>query len=129
MRTPINSTQDIGRVVRAVRRQSQLRLEDLAATTGLSKQFVTDLENGKLTLRLGLTLKLLAELGVKVTLDIPQAVAAEVASLQAQEKAHPGKSPRLSSRRPGAGARRAPNERVTPSLSDDEAGTEGRHDA
>lgn len=63
MQTPVQSVQDIGRIVRAVRRQSQLRLEDLAATTGLSKQFVTDLENGKLTLRLGLTLKLLAELG------------------------------------------------------------------
>ena len=37
MRTPISSTQDIGRVVRAVRRQSRLRLEDLAATTGLRR--------------------------------------------------------------------------------------------
>ena len=126
MHTPINSVQDIGRIVRAVRRQSQLRLEDLAATTGLSKQFVTDLENGKLTLRLGLTLKLLAELGVRVTLDIPQAAAVELASLQAQEKAHPGKTPRLSSRRPGGGARRTPNEPATPTLSDDGAPTEGR---
>jgi transcriptional regulator with XRE-family HTH domain len=129
MHTPISSTQDIGRVVRAVRRQSQLRLEDLAATTGLSKQFVTDVENGKLTLRLGLTLKLLAELGVKVTLDITQAAAVELASLHAQEKTHPGKSPRLSSRRPGARARRAPNEPASPSLSDEEAGGEGRHGA
>ena len=59
MHTPINSVQDIGRIVRAVRRQSHLRLEDLAATTGLSKQFLTDLENGKLTLRLGMTLSLI----------------------------------------------------------------------
>ena len=129
MHTPVISTQDIGRVVRAVRRQSQLRLEDLAAATGLSKQFVTDVENGKLTLQLGLTLKLLAELGVRVTLDIPQAAAKELDSLRAKEKANPGKSPRLSSRRPGARAGRAPNEPATPSSSDVEVGTEGQHGA
>jgi transcriptional regulator with XRE-family HTH domain len=126
MQTPVQSVQDIGRIVRAVRRQSQLRLEDLAATTGLSKQFVTDLENGKLTLRLGLTLKLLAELGVRVTLDIPQAAVVELASLQAHEKAHPGKTPRLSSRRPGAVGRSAPNEPASSTLGDDGAPTEGR---
>lgn len=125
MQTPVQSVQDIGRIVRAVRRQSHLRLEDLAATTGLSKQFLTDLESGKLTLRLGLTLNLLAELGIRVTLDIPQAAAVELASLQAHEKAHPGKTPRLSSRRPGS-ARRAPNEPATSTLSDDELPAEGR---
>jgi transcriptional regulator with XRE-family HTH domain len=123
MHTPVISTQDIGRVVRAVRRQSQLRLEDLAAATGLSKQFVTDVENGKLTLQLGLTLKLLAELGVRVTLDIPQSAAMELDSLRAKEKANPGKSPRLSSRRPGGRAGRAPNEPAAPSSSDDEVGS------
>ena len=54
---------------------------------------------------------------------------AAVASLQAQEKAHPGKSPRLSLKRPGAGARRGPKKAATTSLGDDEVGPEAQHGA
>jgi transcriptional regulator with XRE-family HTH domain len=68
---PIRSVEDIGLAARAVRKASDVRLDDLAATAGVSKQFTSDLEHGKPTVQLGLVLKLLNELGVRVVLDIP----------------------------------------------------------
>jgi len=49
MKTPVNSVSDIGLVVRAVRRASQVRLDDLAACAcaGVSNQFASDLDHGK----------------------------------------------------------------------------------
>src|SRR5581483_9003162 len=71
MHITIQSPADLGLVVRTVRRHSKVRLDDLAATAGVSKQFTSDVEHGKPTVQLGLVLKLLAELGVSFELDIP----------------------------------------------------------
>ncbi len=73
MQMPILSPAELGLLIRSVRRASGLRIDDLAATAGLSKQFVQDVEHGKFTVQLGLVLKLLAELGMPLTVDIPQA--------------------------------------------------------
>jgi transcriptional regulator with XRE-family HTH domain len=67
------SVKELGLVIRAARRSSKVRLDDLAAMAGVSKQFVSDVERGKSTVQLGLVLKLLAELGIPLTLDIPKA--------------------------------------------------------
>jgi transcriptional regulator with XRE-family HTH domain len=72
MQIIIRSVEDLGLVVRSVRRSSKVRLDDLAATAGVSKQFASDVEHGKPTVQLGLVLKMLAELGVPLKLDIPQ---------------------------------------------------------
>ncbi len=71
MELAIVTVADLGLCIRAVRRSSRVRLDDLAATAGLSKQFVSDVEHGKETVQLGLALKVLAELGLPVTLTIP----------------------------------------------------------
>ena len=63
MRITIRSAVDLGLVVRAVRRQSRVRIDDLAGTAGVSKQFTQDVEHGKPTVQFGRVLKLLAELG------------------------------------------------------------------
>jgi transcriptional regulator with XRE-family HTH domain len=73
MQMPIPSPAELGLLIRSVRRASGVRIDDLAATAGLSKQFVQDVEHGKPTVQLGLVLKLLAELGMPLTTDIPQA--------------------------------------------------------
>ena len=78
MKVPIPSTAELGNAIRAVRRTSGVRNDDLAATAGLSKQFVQDVEHGKPTAQLGLILKLLAELGVPLSADIPAAAVAEL---------------------------------------------------
>ena len=72
MQLPIHTVQDIGLAVRAVRKQSHIRIDDFALTAGVSKQFMTDLENGKATVQMGKVLELLKELGLVVTVEVPQ---------------------------------------------------------
>lgn len=82
MKLDITSVADLGLAVRSVRRAGRVRLDDLAATSGVSKQFAADFEHGKTTVQLGLVLKLLAELGVVLHIDIPQQAAAELSALR-----------------------------------------------
>ena len=82
MRIPIRSPADLGLAIRAVRRSSRVRIDDLAATAGVSKQFTSDVEHGKPTAQFGLVLKLLAELGVPLEVDIPQEAARAIATLR-----------------------------------------------
>ncbi|MGH8199296.1 MAG: helix-turn-helix transcriptional regulator [Steroidobacteraceae bacterium] len=82
MRIPIRSPADLGLAVRAVRRSSHVRIDDLAATAGVSKQFTSDVEHGKPTVQFGLVLKLLAELGVPLEVDIPEEAAPALATLR-----------------------------------------------
>jgi transcriptional regulator with XRE-family HTH domain len=87
MQIPIPSSTELGLLIRSVRRASGLRLDDLAATAGLSKQFVQDVEYGKSTVQLGLVLKLLAELGMPLSVDIPQAAALELTEVRQRAEA------------------------------------------
>ena len=80
MQITIDSVNDLALVIRSVRRASKVRLDDLAATTGVSKQFASDVEHGKPTVQLGLVLKMLAELGVPLRLDIPKDAEGELAA-------------------------------------------------
>jgi transcriptional regulator with XRE-family HTH domain len=82
MRIPIQSTVDLGLAVRAVRRHSRVRIDDLAATAGVSKQFTQDVEHGKPTVQFGRVLKVLAELGIPLALDIPDETAHALATLR-----------------------------------------------
>ena len=84
MQVNISSVVDLGLVVRAVRRSSKVRLDDLAAISGVSKQFTSDVEHGKSSVQLGLVLKLLSELGIKFKLDISQEAELELAALRAK---------------------------------------------
>ena len=72
MQLPIQTVADFGLALRAARRYSKVRLDDLAQIAGVSKQFVSDVEYGKPTVQLGLVLKLLEEIGVTMSLNIPQ---------------------------------------------------------
>lgn len=82
MKLPVHSVADLGVALRATRRSSKVRLDDLAQIAGVSKQFVSDVEYGKSTVQLGLVLKILAEMGVSMSLDIPQEAQAEWAKLR-----------------------------------------------
>ena|SRR6185437_7204441 len=84
MRIPIQSIVDLGLAVRAVRRHSHVRIDDLAATAGVSKQFTQDVEHGKSTVQMGRVLKVLAELGIPLELDIPDEAAHALATLRTQ---------------------------------------------
>lgn len=89
MRIPIRCPADLGLAIRAVRRSSHVRIDDLAATAGVSKQFTSDAEHGKPTMQFGLVLKLLAELGVPLEVDIPEEAARALATLRSAAPSTP----------------------------------------
>lgn len=74
MKLPVTSSQDLGHIVRAVRKEAGVRLDDLAAIVGVSKQFTSDVEHGKPTVQLGRALRLLAELGIELSVEVPAAI-------------------------------------------------------
>ena len=100
MRIPIQSVTDLGLAIRAVRRQSRVRIDDLAGTAGVSKQFTQDVEHGKPTVQLGRVLKLLAELGLPLELDIPDEAVHALTTLRNGMSPRDTTVPALSKRRP-----------------------------
>ncbi|SIR02903.1 helix-turn-helix domain-containing protein [Marinobacterium stanieri] len=74
MNIPIESVQDIGDLVRLLRRSQGLRHDDLGAIAGCSHKYVVDLEKGKETIQTGLMLQLLDEMGLKVMIDLPDSL-------------------------------------------------------
>ena len=73
MQIPLSSVQDAGLAIRTMRKRAGIRIDDFALTAGVSKQFMTDLENGKATVQMGKVLILLQRLGLRVNLDLPDA--------------------------------------------------------
>jgi transcriptional regulator with XRE-family HTH domain len=82
MQTKVTSPEELGLLVRAVRRSSQVRIDDLAAMARVSKQFATDVELGKPTVRLGLVFQILNELGLKVSVEVPASAQKQLATLR-----------------------------------------------
>jgi HTH-type transcriptional regulator/antitoxin HipB len=69
--TNITDATELGAVVRAARRARGLRLEDVALGAGVGVRFVSELERGKSTARLGETLRVVASLGLPLTIGDP----------------------------------------------------------
>ena len=74
MQIPLTSVQAAGVAIRTLRKRAGIRIDDFALTAGVSKQFMTDLENGKATVQMGMVLGLLQRLGVRISLDLPDEV-------------------------------------------------------
>ena len=74
MKHQITSVTELGTLIRATRKSVDMRLDDLAATSKLSKQFVNDVELGKDGVQLGKVLQVLQELGVHMYIDVPDSV-------------------------------------------------------
>jgi HTH-type transcriptional regulator/antitoxin HipB len=66
--TPITSTADIGRNLRRLRKRQGLTQAAAAGLTGVGIRFMSELENGKATIRLETLLKVLAGYGVQLQL-------------------------------------------------------------
>lgn len=88
MELPIQSVAELGLALRATRRAGRVRLDDLAQITGVSKQFLSDVEYGKPTVQLGLVLKLLQEVGISMTLEVPQDALLELDKLRMKGGLH-----------------------------------------
>lgn len=71
MRTIIDSTTKLGTVIRAERKALGLTQSDLAAASGLSLRFISELERGRATAGVGRVLRVLKMLGLEVTIESP----------------------------------------------------------
>jgi len=65
----IRDPADFGAVLRAARKRRGLRLEDVALGAGVGIRFVSELERGKPTARLGASLRVVAALGLTIDVD------------------------------------------------------------
>ncbi len=72
MKHIIHSAEDLGFALRAARKSAKVRLDDLSRTVHVSKQTTTNLEQGKPTVQLGKVLCLLKELGLTLSVDLPE---------------------------------------------------------
>lgn len=71
MQLPIRSVSDLGMAIRAVRKEQGLRQDDTAGSAGVGHVFLRDVERGKETVQFGLVLKVLDELGIQLSIDVP----------------------------------------------------------
>jgi len=67
----VKTAEDIGKIIRQVRRNQGIRQDDLAAYINSSHVFMRDVERGKPSVQLGRVLHALDELGIKVSLHVP----------------------------------------------------------
>jgi HTH-type transcriptional regulator / antitoxin HipB len=67
----VRTPPDLGSALRRARRARGLRLEDVALTAGVGIRFVSELERGKATARLGETLRVADALGIRLALEDP----------------------------------------------------------
>ena len=69
MQTRIINADDLGRCVRAARRAQGMTQKEISGFFAtFSREFLSDLENGKPTAELGKTLSVLSALGLRVTI-------------------------------------------------------------
>jgi DNA-binding XRE family transcriptional regulator len=72
MKHIIHSSEDLGFALRAVRKSAKVRLDDLSQTARVSKQTAVNLEKGKSTVQFGKVLQLLKEVGLTLSVDLPE---------------------------------------------------------
>lgn len=65
-RLEIDSPQQLGSLVRSLRKQQGLTQAELGELAGVGARFVGELERGKATLRLGLALLIAKSLGIRL---------------------------------------------------------------
>ncbi|MCP3468339.1 helix-turn-helix transcriptional regulator [Bradyrhizobium sp. CCGUVB23] len=62
----IATTTELGELIRARRTSLGLRQQDVALTANVGVRFIVDIENGKETSQVGLVLRLLQALGIRL---------------------------------------------------------------
>lgn len=76
MNIPINTSQEVGRLVRAARKAEQLRQDDAAGAMGVSDVFLWKLEKGSPGVRLDKLLQVFRALGIKLSAEVSDDAAA-----------------------------------------------------
>ena len=65
--TQLSSIKDLGAAVRTARKAMHLRQAEAASLCNVGARFLSDLENGKDTVRLGTALKVITSLGLALS--------------------------------------------------------------
>jgi transcriptional regulator with XRE-family HTH domain len=92
MKIDIAHASGVGPVVRAVRKAQRMRQDDAAGSMGVSENFLGKIERGSESVHWGKLFHVLAGLGVRVTLDVPDD-AAGLLEAQAPTQAPKSKRP------------------------------------
>jgi transcriptional regulator with XRE-family HTH domain len=71
MQVDIHSTEQLGEILKTVRKSQSVRQDDMADMIGTSHVYVSEVEKGSEGANIGGILKLLDELGVNLILNIP----------------------------------------------------------
>jgi transcriptional regulator with XRE-family HTH domain len=64
--TEINDSKDLGAAIRAARKRLGLTLVECAGSNGVGVRFLSELERGKETAELGLSLRVARSLGIRL---------------------------------------------------------------
>lgn len=74
MKIPINSSEALGKVVRASRKAQKIRQDDAAGSIGVSENFLGKVESGSDSVQWGKLFEVLQGLGIRVEVDVPESV-------------------------------------------------------
>lgn len=88
MKHIIHSPHDLGFALRAVRKSAKVRLDDLSQTVGVSKQTTVNVEKGKSTVQFGTVLQLLEEVGLTLSVDLPESALPALYRIQREAREH-----------------------------------------
>lgn len=80
----IKSPEQLGLLIRAVRKHQKIRMDDIAGSAGVGPVFVREVERGKETVQLGRVMQILAELGIELRADVPDEVQDTLSALKAK---------------------------------------------
>ena len=78
MNIPIDSPETLGHVIRAARKALSLRQDDAAGVIGVSENFLGKVERGGATVQLGKLFHVMEQLGLKVTVEVPESTSSEI---------------------------------------------------
>jgi transcriptional regulator with XRE-family HTH domain len=74
MKVALLRAEDLGPILRAVRKAQALRQDDAAGSIGVSENFLGKVEAGNPSVQWGKLFQVLQELGVRIELDLPTAL-------------------------------------------------------
>lgn len=81
MKIDIESPEQVGAVIRASRKAMQMRQDDAAGIIGVSENFLGKVERGGETVQWGKLFQVLQELGLTVTIEVPEPFADDTGKL------------------------------------------------
>lgn len=97
MNVPIESPKALGHLIRACRKAMDMRQDLAAGVIGVSENFLGKVERGGETVQWGLLFQVMQELGLRVSVEVPDEIAGEARAqigraLNKSAAAHSGES-------------------------------------